>query len=622
MSSAYKRKNKDGSVTWYAKYRDDKGDWTAVRTTARTRVDAKKLAHELDAKWEKVRLGLAEHPGKWRGDFRGLCELVYERYFSRLKGAESDKAYLRRHAGVGSKLGANSLEEVTTAELNTYFTDLEQEGLAGLTINRLRNRFKVVFDIARQEGLFAGDNPVDATRKRKEKKSRRDHVLTPEQIARLFAALAPEWRGIFAVCFFAGLRKGEAFALLESDVDLERRLIFVQRSHENYGTKAGETSGGETKIDAVPIPRALMPYLEVAKAHAAPAGLMFPDPKTGERRLRSISMPRVLRRALVRAGIIDHYRHACRAFVGRGTKGQTNRCGYVHPETSATPEERRCPECGGALNAVPVPPNMTFHEGRHTYGTLALESDASLQTVQKLMRHSDPRLTTERYGHMRLGYLVGEADKIDFGLAEQMSSLLAGAAPPAPAATVGGEATDHGTAVSAAPVPRSAKPSHAGGAYRGTPLVRGEILVRGAAASVSANLAGSILNRTVEPTGIEPVTYALRTQTGGVPGTATASQLAVKAIAEAEPESSDSQPVTAVSEEFVTPLLRDVTSLPAPAPVLKRLLTVTEVAELLRLGPDWVRRQIKSGVMPHHKFGAAVRVSESDLAAFIRRAQR
>jgi len=51
---------------------------------------------------------------------------------------------------------------------------------------------------------------------------------------------------------------------------------------------------------------------------------------------------------------------------------------------------------------VAVPRKIRFHDLRHTTATLLLKDGVSLPVVQRILRHSDPRLTTETYGHLEL----------------------------------------------------------------------------------------------------------------------------------------------------------------------------------------------------------------------------
>jgi integrase len=55
-------------------------------------------------------------------------------------------------------------------------------------------------------------------------------IPTPEQVGALLAARDDRFR-VYAVCAFAGLRRGEASALQVGDVDFLKRRIFVSRQY-------------------------------------------------------------------------------------------------------------------------------------------------------------------------------------------------------------------------------------------------------------------------------------------------------------------------------------------------------------------------------------------------------
>ena len=56
----------------------------------------------------------------------------------------------------------------------------------------------------------------------------------------------------------------------------------------------------------------------------------------------------------------------------------------------------------------PVPKRCTFHELRHTTATLLLAAGAELWAVQKMLRHTDAQVTTDRYASFCFG-VIGEA---------------------------------------------------------------------------------------------------------------------------------------------------------------------------------------------------------------------
>ena len=48
-----------------------------------------------------------------------------------------------------------------------------------------------------------------------------------------------------------------------------------------------------------------------------------------------------------------------------------------------------------------------------------------------------------------------------------------------------------------------------------------------------------------------------------------------------------------------------------------RFFTISDIAEFFGVSTRSVRRWIKSGDLPAHRFGAAVRIAEADVRAFI-----
>jgi integrase len=55
---------------------------------------------------------------------------------------------------------------------------------------------------------------------------------------------------------------------------------------------------------------------------------------------------------------------------------------------------------------------LVFHSLRHTYCTLVMESGANLIEAQRLMRHTDPKLTANTYSHARADRLQSVAEAV------------------------------------------------------------------------------------------------------------------------------------------------------------------------------------------------------------------
>ena len=60
---------------------------------------------------------------------------------------------------------------------------------------------------------------------------------------------------------------------------------------------------------------------------------------------------------------------------------------------------------------------IRFHDLRHTTASLLMMAGANPGAVQRILRHSDPRITTETYGHLQPDYLRSEIDRLCLGTA-------------------------------------------------------------------------------------------------------------------------------------------------------------------------------------------------------------
>ena len=146
----------------------------------------------------------------------------------------------------------------------------------------------------------------------------------------------------------------------------------------------------------------LVPYLRDA-IERSPSELVFPRPD-GKMYPDTTKLEPVLRRALRRAGIIVGYRHKCRK----------QGCGHV--EAAADSMIRRCPTHRHLMWVASVVRPIRFHDLRHTTGSLLTMQGAELHTIQKIMRHKDPRITSETYLHLDPNYLRAEIERLTFGV--------------------------------------------------------------------------------------------------------------------------------------------------------------------------------------------------------------
>lgn len=179
------------------------------------------------------------------------------------------------------------------------------------------------------------------------------YLRTDDEIARLLRSAKDEENELvhvlYAMAIYTGMREGELAGLLWADVDLERRLITVQRSFD-----------GPTKADDVryvPILDALLPILRDWRLRH-PGRLVFTN-RDGRMFLPSA---RIFQEALHR--VLDRAQFPR---IERG--GKTRR--YIH-----------------------------FHDLRHTFASHWVMKGGDLFKLQKILGHKTVQMTM-RYAHLQ-----------------------------------------------------------------------------------------------------------------------------------------------------------------------------------------------------------------------------
>jgi len=402
MASVYRKRG-----TWYLRVKDSTGRWVARASEAKTKAEARRLAEDLERKAERVRLGLElPPPVDGGGTLAELMTWWLETCSASSSSHERNRSTVRAHLLAGELAGL-SLVEVTAPRIEAFLQS-KAASLAPASLNQLRAFLSRAFNAARKVGRWAGPNPVAEVAKRRIPRRTPDY-LRADEVQAVMGALAARWRPLFATALYTGMRKGELLGLRKTDVDLAAGLITVARSYDRDTTKGGHA-------DVIPMASELEPYLRAAM-EASPSALVFPKPD-GKMMNEQVALESVLRRALGRAGIALGYRHVCRARTNpTGKRDRTGpRCRHV--EVAPDRAQRRCPAHGDALWPIPVVRPIRFHDLRHTTASLLMQAGANPAAVQRILRHSDPKLTMQVYGHLAPGYLRAEVDRLAFGLAE------------------------------------------------------------------------------------------------------------------------------------------------------------------------------------------------------------
>ena len=174
----------------------------------------------------------------------------------------------------------------------------------------------------------------------------------------------PDLHPLFSLLVYTGVRRGEALGLRWSDVDLERRMITVRRSYD------GQTKSSKQRT--VPLPSALTTILKAYRlADPWQGDLCFPN-REGEMYSRNAKVEALFHDALTRAGL----------------------------------------------------PRIRVHDLRHVFASHFVMGGGDVFTLQRILGHSTPQLTSDTYAHLSPGHMVGAADRVSYPEPERTATLL------------------------------------------------------------------------------------------------------------------------------------------------------------------------------------------------------
>ena len=228
-------------------------------------------------------------------------------------------------------------------ELNkTKPTRRKTDGLSPSRVVQAYHVFRGVLSYAVRSRMLSTNPATDIDLPRKPVADKR--YLTHQEVADL-AAECGDYDVLVLVLAYCGLRWGEATALKRRDVDFDRARIEVKAAVErvNGNYRLGPTKTHETR--SVPVPPPVVVLLRERIGSAAPERLVFPGE---DGFLKNYEFRKVFGPAATKAGL-------------RG---------------------------------------LSPHELRHTCASLAIRSEASIKTVQRLVGHAAATMTLDNYGHL------------------------------------------------------------------------------------------------------------------------------------------------------------------------------------------------------------------------------
>jgi len=255
------------------------------------------------------------------------------------------------HASLVPAFGASTpLREIDTAAIDRWRGQmLTERRLSARTIQKALTLLHGVLKRAKRNGWIETNPATDAERV-SVKRSGEFNVLSPVQVAAVArAAQSRQDAAVFSLAAFTGLRLGEMVALRWSDIDFAKRLVHVHCSYTRRQTGPPK-SGRVRSVPLIDQAMAQLDGLTRRQRFTDPDDLVFVNPIGAH--IDGSALRKRFYAALDRAGLAE-------------------------------------------LRRKPDP--ITFHDLRHTFGTLAVQAFA-LSDVKAYMGHSDIQ-TTMIYVH-------------------------------------------------------------------------------------------------------------------------------------------------------------------------------------------------------------------------------
>jgi integrase len=363
-----------------------------------TREAAEKVRREIEA---RLALGdtafLAENNNNQAPTFDSYADQWikdYARIECKTSTADGYEGVLRQY--LRPRFGTKRLDEIKRNDIKALINDLVGKELSRNTVRNALCVIRGLFNQAIEEELLES-NPAARlgrfTRSAKTAETKGVALTTREvqQFLKGSQEICPDYYPLLLMAVRTGLRRGELVALqwgdlqLGGDGDHSDRFILVQH---NY----------------------------VRREHTT----------TKSKKARRVDLSRELRRVLV--DLRD--KRLLEAYLA-GKNDISDELVFRSPEGAILDPDNLYHRIFLPVLAKAGIRKIRLHDLRHTFGSLLLQSGASIVYVKEQMGHSSIQVTVDTYGHLIPGANVSFVDRLDEVPAEEAETNAHQSAPPA-----------------------------------------------------------------------------------------------------------------------------------------------------------------------------------------------
>ena len=397
------------------------GRWEARAIIGRT-IDGKpkfkyiyrKTRAEVASELSKVLAELAEdaYIDETKVTFVGWLKTWLETYAKpsiKLSTYTSYETYIRGHITPYFKnlklkdLNPKILQDFFNTKLTGGRLDNKEGGLSDKT---LKNLYNMVHASLKQAYLneMIKKNICEFTKV--PKVSRKEmRVLTREEQTNLITASRNHRLGIVVVLdLFTGMRLGEILALRWNDIDFNKNLISVKNTIKRVTTHNSDERKTEIILDTPKTENAyrVIPLINEIK-------IELKNHLKIQNKEKQISGTAYNNKNFVFCNEIG------KPYDQKTFKNYYNKilleCGLIESRPKTIRDKIK-----KGLKSKPKPkgssPNVTFHTLRHTFATRAIEQGMDVLVLSKILGHSDPSTTLNKYGHVLPNHKKDNMEKI------------------------------------------------------------------------------------------------------------------------------------------------------------------------------------------------------------------
>lgn len=261
-----------------------------------------------------------------------------------------------------------NINEITSNDIQSYFNTLKN--YSDSTIKKITEQFSQAFGLAINKGYLVKNPMYDVIKPRstKDKKIVRALEIEEQQALTDYLMSIPittePYKVAYLIEMYLGLRIGEVLALRNTDINLQKNLISVNKTLTR------------DKDDKVIMGKATKTY----------AGI------------REVPIPSFIRNEIINQMRLAENNKDKQLFLD--TNGN-----YVRP-TTANDKLR------ALLKKLGIE-NISSHSLRHTYGTRCVEAGMRAVALQRLMGHTDVSVTMNTYTSVFNKYKESELEKVN-----------------------------------------------------------------------------------------------------------------------------------------------------------------------------------------------------------------